>query len=358
MSLNDLTRDAVLAAIYECQTLGRDAFLRQYGFHTSRSYFLDYEGIAYDSKAIAGVAHGYLPGLERLKSSDFSEGKGTVEPVLKRLGFTVKSWNDYTPEQQVRIIGTTDKDEAEPSKRNQKWSRDELILALDLYVQNPVSPPGKTSREVAELSEVLNQLRRVLGVAGDDKFRNVNGVYMKLMNFRRFDPQFQAAGKAGLKRVGKDEERVWDEFASNHIRLKSAAEAIRVTLSAADAVHELTETNYEPYIVEAEEGALLTRVHQTRERNRKLILEKKKAVKAKTGALRCEACDFDFFKAYGERGKDIIDVHHIVPLHTSKFGTKTSLDDLALVCANCHRIIHAQKKWLTVAEVRALLTRA
>jgi hypothetical protein len=66
-------------------------------------------------------------------------------------------------------------------KENADWIKDELILALDLYLRNPESPPGKSSREVRELSTVLGELGRQLGLRRGSKFRNPNGVYMKLM---------------------------------------------------------------------------------------------------------------------------------------------------------------------------------
>jgi hypothetical protein len=50
---------------------------------------------------------------------------------------------------------------------------DELILALELYLQNPASPPGKSSAAVIELSELLNKLGRLLGHGDTEKFRNV-----------------------------------------------------------------------------------------------------------------------------------------------------------------------------------------
>jgi hypothetical protein len=53
---------------------------------------------------------------------------------------------------------------------------DELILALELYLQNPASPPGKSSAAVIELSELLNKLGRLLGHGDTEKFRNANGV--------------------------------------------------------------------------------------------------------------------------------------------------------------------------------------
>jgi 5-methylcytosine-specific restriction protein A len=68
-----------------------------------------------------------------------------------------------------------------------------------------------------------------------------------------------------------------------------------------------------------------------------------------------EACGFDFEKEYGERGKDIVDAHHTKPLSELPKGRKTSASDLALLCANCHRVIHAARPWLTVEELRATL---
>jgi 5-methylcytosine-specific restriction protein A len=46
----------------------------------------------------------------------------------------------------------------QPSTKNPTWSRDELILALDLYVRFKGNPPGKTSAEVVELSHLLNEM--------------------------------------------------------------------------------------------------------------------------------------------------------------------------------------------------------
>jgi hypothetical protein len=72
--------------------------------------------------------------------------------------------------------------------RNPTWVRDELIVALDTYLRYAGNPPSKESTEIADLSKTLNRLARYLGLTRADRFRNTNGVYMKLMNFRRFDP--------------------------------------------------------------------------------------------------------------------------------------------------------------------------
>ena len=69
----------------------------------------------------------------------------------------------------------------------------------------------------------------------------------------------------------------------------------------------------------------------------------------------CAACGFDFGTQYGERGRGFIECHHTKSLSTLAEGGKTHLKDLALVCANCHRMIHHGKRWLTVEELRAVL---
>jgi hypothetical protein len=60
MPLSDVTDPtAISAAMDEFDRLGRDVFLRKYGFGRSRAYFLRCDGKHYDSKAIVGAAHGF-----------------------------------------------------------------------------------------------------------------------------------------------------------------------------------------------------------------------------------------------------------------------------------------------------------
>lgn len=340
MPLGELTADAVLHAIEEFDALGREAFLAAYGFRPARSYFLEHDGRRYDSKAIAGVAHKFVdPHGEALSADAFSGGEATVAAKLRELGFVVTD--------------TSEADEAPSESRNPPWMRDELILALELYFRNRQSPPGKTSREVAELSQILNLLGQRVGRAAEGKYRNVNGVYMKMMNFRRFDPITTAEGRVGLTRGNKEEEVVWNEFVGDQARLKTVAAAIT---SALRDDHDWDDNDlYDDGFCEAPEGRVLTRIHVTRERNRKLVEKKKAAELARTGRLVCEVCNFDFEARYGDRGRGFIEVHHTKPVHTLEDGATTKLADLALLCANCHRMVHSAKPWLALEELRALL---
>lgn len=95
--------DAVRDAIAECEQLGRDVFLKNYGYKYSRLYPLHYKGQTYDSKAIAGVAFGKQHGTP-LKANEFSGGAGTVVPTLRKLGFPVQE----TPHPAKYLVkGTT-----------------------------------------------------------------------------------------------------------------------------------------------------------------------------------------------------------------------------------------------------------
>lgn len=73
----------------EYDRLGQDRFLAKYGFGAAHSYWLVVDGKTYDSKAIVGAAHGYLPSREPLAAYDFSGGAATVGRLLSGLGFQV-----------------------------------------------------------------------------------------------------------------------------------------------------------------------------------------------------------------------------------------------------------------------------
>jgi putative restriction endonuclease len=81
-------------------------------------------------------------------------------------------------------------------------------------------------------------------------------------------------------------------------------------------------------------------------RRRESSLRKKKIMAAmieNSGILKCEVpgCGFDFKACYGKLGEGFAHVHHKRPLaEAPAAGMKISLKDLAVVCANCHAMIH------------------
>jgi 5-methylcytosine-specific restriction protein A len=105
----------------------------------------------------------------------------------------------------------------------------------------------------------------------------------------------------------------------------------------------------------AEEGKLRLVSHYAKERNRKLIAEKKRVAVAE-GNLKCEVCDFSFEKVYGS---SFIECHHLFPIGSSGIR-RNSLEDLALVCSNCHRMLHVQfeQRYLSIKELSQKINNA
>lgn len=256
------------------------------------------------------------------------------------------------------VVGRPAKPFVDEHGINPDWLPDELIVALDVYLRYRPNPPPKESDEIVALSDTLQQLgeRLFSDEERQSTFRNPNGVYMKLMNFRRLDPQYTSEGKKGLERGAEAEVEVWNEFAQVPDRCHAVASAIRASLRDNKAGTETSVIYSEPDFQEAPEGRLLTREHVARERNGKLIKAKRKHVLKREGRLACEVCGFDFAARYGERGDGFIECHHLKPVSTLTDGHKTHLDDLAVLCANCHRIVHRRRPWLSPAELKQLLT--
>ena len=233
--------------------------------------------------------------------------------------------------------------------RNPNWTRDELIVTLDFYLIHAPDIPLKNTQEISRLSTFLNQLQTRMGGDRPEKFRNLNGVYMKLMNFKRLDPEYE--GK-GLERGNKDEEVVWNRYYSKRDELRRVSNAIRSFVSS----EAIPSAEFEADDYEGEEGQLLTRVHRYRERDSRLVKRKKESVLVKGKALVCGVCEFDFAAVYGDRGHGFIECHHRKPLsELSPQGESTSMADLSLVCSNCHRMIHKSRPWLTIEELAELV---
>ncbi len=237
------------------------------------------------------------------------------------------------------------------TKRNPPWTRDELLVALDYYLDNPDDYFSPTGNGVLGLTAKISHVAKALGLTGSDTLRNANGVSMKLLNFRAHDPNHNTKG---LIRGNKLEEVVWAEFADNPTALKKVVASILDVTQVATA--EDAPFLPEDDLTEAVEGQLLTRMHRYRERNATIVKRKKAAYLKQHGHLCCEACGFDFHATYGERGGGFIECHHTKPVSELAAGETTKLADLVLLCANCHRMVHASRPWWTVEDLKEALS--
>ncbi len=184
--------------------------------------------------------------------------------------------------------------------------------------------------------------RRVKVIA----FTNVEGAIVRNLTAWR-NVKFQGIGQGNFCRIAntKDiqnlpalQQEIWDAFAPFMLATNNSQTdwpEIDVDLNSDDA--------------ETKEGKLILQKHWRAERDRKIV-QLKKAEAIRNGQLHCECCEFSFQTKFQ---KDFIECHHIVPIG-SKGERKTKLEDLALVCPNCHRMLHLkfEGKYLSIDELR------
>lgn len=120
------------------------------------------------------------------------------------------------------------------------------------------------------------------------------------------------------------------------------------------------ERDYSNIIIE--EGALQLRLAAHRERSRKLkILAMREFKKKNHNRIFCIACGFDFFRFYGKQGKDFIEIHHLLPINEieikgAKIALQDALNKVVPLCANCHRMVHLnRRKMLSIKRLKQMI---
>ena len=228
------------------------------------------------------------------------------------------------------------------------WSRDEIILACELVRQNNWRALDDDDPRIVDLSRLLNMSPQHPAALRDPKFRNSNGVARKTSNIATRHPEYTGKPTRGNHLDGE----VIAEFLANPAGMSRIAAEIRSTIERDDVDARAVGLAY-AFEDEAPEGQILMARHIRRERSARLRNRKIDSVRAEGGCIACEVCSFDFAITYGDRGRGYIEVHHTLPLHASG-EVRTRLQDLALLCSNCHRMIHRGRPWLTPDELRAL----
>lgn len=223
---------------------------------------------------------------------------------------------------------------------NPKWSRDEVILALDLYLHTQGKVPSKEDPRVVQLSTVLNSLPLHVDAKKNQAFRNADGVAFKLQNIRQV-----ATGK-GLGNTSSVDRAVWSELGDQPQLVAAIASRIRSTVGEILPSPEEEET--------FREGRIVTALHLRRERNpklRKRVLET--AIKR---GLKCEGCGDGPKARDPELLASSFEVHHKQPLALLAEETETRVSDAALLCASCHRILHRmmhqRKEWVSLEQLQ------
>jgi putative restriction endonuclease len=137
------------------------------------------------------------------------------------------------------------------------WSRDELIIAFNLYCKTPFTKINSSNRAVKELAPIIG--------------RSASAVALKLANFARLDPALQERNISGMSHGSKEESVIWNEFNGNWEELAYQSEQILARLKN-DTIENTTDIIKEDLPAEGRERESVVRIRVNQYFFRKTIL--------------------------------------------------------------------------------------
>lgn len=137
------------------------------------------------------------------------------------------------------------------------WTRDEHILAFNLYCKIPFTKINDRYPPIIELAKILG--------------RSNGSVSYKMANFARLDPALQARNVSGFVNGAKGEEEVWNEFTDNWENLAFESERILAYRSGI-SIAVLANISNDEILVEGKEKEALVKIRVNQNFFRKSVL--------------------------------------------------------------------------------------
>jgi 5-methylcytosine-specific restriction endonuclease McrA len=200
-------------------------------------------------------------------------------------------------------------------------------------------------------------LRSDFQVQLGDRLRAIAADFANIDRIRERSPELADAVAAHvaevMKGINSSELR---KTADRMIALKSVLFGQTNAGSALILVEAEAQPPVEAEQIVGKEGRLLMRLHVYKERDRKFAKQVKDHYRhAHGGTLHCEACGCIPVQTYGPAGESSMEAHHKVPIEQLQPDSVTLVQDMAMLCASCHRVVHSQKPCLTVEQVKDLI---
>ncbi len=348
MGLVDIKQaSSIEKAIQECDRLGRDAFLKQYGFGKSRVYFLVKIGKYYDSKAIVAVAHKYeFPQLGLLHSSQFSGGEKTVGELLTRLGFTIERREEPIPEpgnvlsndEMMRAFGVGLQGGMRYSSRNNLLlliSDPTKSLYADRWEENILHYTGMGKIRDQQLT---SQNKRLLESSESDI--EVHLCEVDRATEYTYVGEVELAGKL-YQEWQLDEEGSERKVYMFPLRLKHDSVKPIPTQKDLLSIEELKEKYLKKKSLE--ELKKLAK-HAKKKPQRRLvnndqIIRNPSVVEyvKRVARGKCDLCE-ELAPFKDKKGEPYLECHHVIPL--AEDGDD-SIENAVALCPNCHRKMHS-----------------
>jgi 5-methylcytosine-specific restriction protein A len=246
--------------------------------------------------------------------------------------------DDTKPNTKIKMI--SDK------KTNPDWTREELILALDLYYELDQGQMHKGHPEVIRISNELRALGIHKTIPDIVKFRNPSSVSRRLGNFKTMDSGYKGEG---LPNSGKLAKEVFEEFANRRDKLRKEASIVRQLYLKSEAE---TSSAAEPRA--SYNSEFIFQYHKNRETDPLVMKVKKEMVLFETKKLKCEICGFDSLTFYGEIGNDLMEIHYNKEPQNEPNLEVSDMNDFVIVCSNCHKVLDKNFGLLNSADLKKI----
>ncbi|QFY44097.1 hypothetical protein F6R98_16875 [Candidatus Methylospira mobilis] len=203
-------------------------------------------------------------------------------------------------------------------------------------------PKGLTSKHFKQAAAEINRL----GVPAER-----NSVHYDLViEGKRYPPKY-IVSLAAKSATGKEYPAAdFNAVEAKNYFLNNGYEVIDRRVEAEGSVVDEDDESAFP------EGRESYKIHHHFERDGEIPRQAKAKRLDEVGKLECDVCGMDFHRVYGKLGHGFIEAHHTVPVsELAGIGKKTKVSDLALVCSNCHRMLHRGSSLLTIEELTQLV---
>jgi 5-methylcytosine-specific restriction enzyme A len=228
------------------------------------------------------------------------------------------------------------------------WTWEEIVLACDLVAQNEWRQLDEGDHHVRELSSLLQKMSIHPLDVRLPSFRNFAGVAQKTRKIASVHPDYVGRPSNG----NKLDREVLLEFLADPQRMHSYAQMLR----QAAANDELENV---PQLIGDEEDSLegryLLRMHRVWERKPALRAKKIRTVQARGEPLCAKPVASTSERPTEIAGRASSNVITWNRCTRPESGPRLSINDLALLCSNCHRMIHRKPPWPTPAQLRDLI---
>ena len=130
-----------------------------------------------------------------------------------------------------------------------RWTRDDLILAFNLYCKTPFGRIDMQNPDVIELARLLG--------------RSPASISLKLVNLARLDPALQTRGIRGMSHGARSEVEIWDEFAEDGETLAFESERLLAARTGRDIEADIDTDDISDLEGREREAIVRTRVNQS-----------------------------------------------------------------------------------------------